>query len=105
AHQYLAQLSDEVHDALVGNAGTIVVFRCGADDALLFGRELGLEAAGTLAQTSNFAAWTKLLRNGTPLDPLLVETRPPDQPSRGRARHVVAHTRARHTRGIRTIGD
>lgn len=98
AHQYLAQLSEEVRDALVGNAGTIVIFRCGADDALLFGRELGLEAAGTLAQTSNFSAWSKLLRNGTPLDPLLVETTAPLPPANTRTNAVIAHTRSRHSR-------
>jgi hypothetical protein len=33
AHQYIAQLSEEVRDAVFGNVGTIITFRVGAPDA------------------------------------------------------------------------
>lgn len=33
ANQYIAQMSDEVRDAVFGNVGTIISFRTGADDA------------------------------------------------------------------------
>lgn len=33
AHQYLAQLSEDVRHAVIGNAGTLVSFRLGAEDA------------------------------------------------------------------------
>lgn len=39
AHQYLAQLDDELRAALLGNAGTLVAFRLGAEDAKVIGEE------------------------------------------------------------------
>lgn len=40
ANQYLGQLSHEIRDAVVGNVGTLVVFRISADDATYFANEL-----------------------------------------------------------------
>jgi hypothetical protein len=39
AHQYLAQLEDEVRAAVLGNVGTMVAFRVGAEDAEYLARE------------------------------------------------------------------
>jgi hypothetical protein len=60
--------------------------------------ELGIENARTLCDTSNFAAWAKLLQDGTPTDAFLLHTDVPEPPEHGRAAAVVAHTLARHTR-------
>lgn len=43
AHQYIAQLSDEVRDAIFGNVGTIIVFRVGAEDAEAIEKEFAPE--------------------------------------------------------------
>lgn len=40
ANQYLGQLDVAVRDAVVGNAGTLIVFRVSADDAAYLAREL-----------------------------------------------------------------
>jgi hypothetical protein len=39
AHQYLAQLEDEVRAAIFGNVGTLIAFRTGAEDAQYLARE------------------------------------------------------------------
>jgi hypothetical protein len=39
AHQYLGQLSPDIRSAVLGNAGTLVSFRVGAEDALYLARE------------------------------------------------------------------
>ncbi len=39
AHQYLAQLEEEVRAAIFGNGGTLVAFRTGAEDAQYLARE------------------------------------------------------------------
>ena len=44
AHQYLAQLEPEVRHAVLGNVGTLVVFRVGPEDA----RILALALNGTI---------------------------------------------------------
>ncbi len=43
AHQYIAQLSDEVRDAIFGNVGTLIVFRVGAEDAEAIEKEFAPE--------------------------------------------------------------
>ncbi|UPJ35836.1 hypothetical protein IVB45_02150 [Bradyrhizobium sp. 4] len=37
AHQFISQLSDEVRDAVLGNAGTLISFRVGPNDAPIMG--------------------------------------------------------------------
>lgn len=41
AHQYLAQLSDEIADAVFGNVGSIIAFRVSSEDAERLAREIG----------------------------------------------------------------
>jgi hypothetical protein len=43
AHQYLAQLEDQVHDVILGNVGTIVSFRLGPADAKILEKEFSPE--------------------------------------------------------------
>jgi hypothetical protein len=47
AHQYVAQMEEEVSDAVFGNVGTIVAFRVGAEDAELLEKELAPEFLAT----------------------------------------------------------
>jgi hypothetical protein len=77
ANQHVAQLSQELQHAVFGNAGTIVAFRVGAIDAPMLATELGMESPYTLRETNNFRAWVRLLREGTPLEPHLIEMLPP----------------------------
>lgn len=43
AHQYVAQMEEEVRDAVFGNVGTIVAFRVGAEDAEMLEKEFAPE--------------------------------------------------------------
>ncbi len=47
AHQYIAQMEEEVRDAVFGNVGTIISFRVGAEDAELLEKELAPEFMAT----------------------------------------------------------
>ena len=80
------------------NCGNFAVFRIGAQDADVMAAELGIENARTLSDTSNFAAWAKLLQYGNPTDAFVLQTQVPVPPAKRRARAVIAHTQARHTR-------
>ena len=74
ANQFTAQLSDRVRAAIIGNAGTLVVFRVGSEDAALLAPEFAvgtLDAglmlspenrpvvAGDLASQEPFTAWMR----------------------------------------------
>jgi len=98
AHQYLGQIPSSLLQAVLGNTGSIIVFRVGASDADRLAPELGIESPSALADTANFSAWVKLIRDGTPIEPILIDTIYPEPTHIGRAAAVVARTRARHTR-------
>lgn len=102
AHQFLGQLPDLLRQAVIGNAGSIVAFRLGAEDANLIADELGIDNTSTLTDTANFAAWLKLLHHGSLTDPHCLQTLPPE-PVIGRFDAVRNRTRARYARPRATV--
>ncbi len=98
AHQFLEQLPNSLRHAVLGNAGSVIAFRIGAEDAEVLAPELGIEHALTLTDTANFAAWTKLMRNNCPADAMPISMVLPEPQFAGRAGAVIARTRARYTR-------
>jgi hypothetical protein len=97
AHQFVGQLPPLLRQAVIGNAGSLVAFRIGAEDAPLVARELGIENATALTDTANYAAWAKLARDGVQADARPINTLPPE-PAQGALHAVIARTRARHAR-------
>jgi hypothetical protein len=66
AHQYLDQLTEDLHHAILGNVGTIVVFRVGARDAGMLAQEFAPEfSPPDLVSLPNHQAYLKLLVDGT----------------------------------------
>jgi len=98
AHQYLAQLPLALRHAILGNIGSVLVFRIGAEDAGAMAAELGIENASTLTDTQNFSAWAKVMQDGNPSDAIFLDMVYPDTEYTARATAVIPHTRARHTR-------
>ena len=77
AHQYLHQLEPAIRHAVLGNAGTIISFRLGAEDAPLVSRELQERFSDIdLAQLSNHNVYLKLMIDGTPSLPFSARTLP-----------------------------
>jgi hypothetical protein len=98
AHQFLGQLPDLLRQAVIGNAGSMFVFRVGAEDAPLLARELGIESSSALTDTENFSAWVKLIRDGTPTEARPIDTLSPEPSEVGRFDAVRNRTRARYAR-------
>ncbi len=98
AHQFLGQLTPLLRQAVIGNAGSILAFRLGAEDAPLIANELGIESPSALTDTANFSAWAKLTRYGVPGEPRRVDTLLPDPSNSGRLEAVRLRTWARYTR-------
>jgi type IV secretory pathway TraG/TraD family ATPase VirD4 len=75
ANQYLGQLSPEIRDAVLGNAGTLVAFRVGAADAPLLAREFApVFGAEDLVSLPNRSIYLKLLVDGVVSRPFSAET-------------------------------
>jgi hypothetical protein len=98
SHQYLGQLDVALRDAVLGNVGSLVAFRIGAEDARKIASEIGLENPDALSSLPNFAAWAMLMRDGNPAGTARIETVQPTPSASGRSATVIARTRARHTR-------
>ena len=68
AHQFLGQLPELLRQVVFGNAGSIVAYRLGAEDAALVAAELGIENAHALTYTGNLLGC--LLRDAYDMHPL-----------------------------------
>jgi hypothetical protein len=70
AHQYMHQLDPDIRHAVLGNAGTIISFRVGAEDAPYLVREFVGQFDGTdLVQLPNYRIYLKLMIDGSPSKP------------------------------------
>ena len=78
AHQYLDQLEDVVRHAVLGNAGTVISFRVGAEDAPYLVREFHEKfEEDDLLQLENHHIYLKLMIDGMPSRPFSAVTLPP----------------------------
>ena len=70
AHQYMHQLEPDIRSAVVGNAGTLISFRVGAEDAPYLAREFqpNIEVAD-LVNLPNHGIYLKLMIDGAPSRP------------------------------------
>ncbi len=79
AHQYLTQLEPSIKDAVLGNVGTIIVFRIGANDAEIFAQEFAPEFKLTdFTNLPNYQIYLKLMIDGKISRPFSGVTLPPD---------------------------
>jgi type IV secretory pathway TraG/TraD family ATPase VirD4 len=78
AHQYMHQLEPDVRHAVLGNVGSMISFRVGAEDAPYLVREFHerFETADLL-QLPNYRIYLKLMIDGTPSAPFSAATLAP----------------------------
>lgn len=75
AHQHLEQLEPGVKHAVIGNAGTLIAFRMGAEDGQLISQEfMGVVVAEDLIGLPNFATYLRLMIAGEPTGPFRATT-------------------------------
>jgi DNA helicase HerA-like ATPase len=70
ANQYLHQMDDDVRRAILGNAGTLISFRVGTEDAQILSREmLPVFTLEGFINLPNYSIFLKLMINGVPSKP------------------------------------
>jgi len=70
AHQFIAQLTDNIREAVFGNVGSMIAFRVGAPDTESLLKQFGPEFdEHDLTSVENGKAFAKLLVNGEPMKP------------------------------------
>lgn len=68
AHQFIAQLQEDIRDAVFGNVGSIVAFRVGAEDAEFLEKQFSpVFTAKDIMNIDNFNAYVKMLVGGRPV--------------------------------------
>jgi hypothetical protein len=116
-HQYLGQLSDDLREAVLGNAASTIAFRVGAEDAPILAEHIGLEPqidysgmgshetspATLLTKLANFHAYARTLVDEAPTDALPLEMLPDPPPANHRPHRLISYSRMRFGRDRATI--
>ncbi|MCC7432052.1 type IV secretory system conjugative DNA transfer family protein [Candidatus Peregrinibacteria bacterium] len=80
ANQYIAQMPEEVRDAVFGNVGSILSFQVGFDDAEYLSKQYGEEVLpNDLVNLNKYTAYMRLLNDGMPSKTFSLGTLPPPQ--------------------------
>jgi len=80
AHQFIAQLSDDIKNAVFGNVGSMAIFRVGSDDAKYLESQFEpVFSDKDIMNIDNYNAYLKLLINGQTSKPFNIETLEPPQ--------------------------
>lgn len=107
AHQYIAQLSEEVRDAVFGNVGTISCFRVGAEDAEFLEREFAPEFdANDLVNLSKYKIYLRLMIDGVASRPFSANTLPPvEKPETSNRETIIKVTREKYATPREEVED
>ena len=78
AHQYIAQLTEPVRDAVFGNVGTVITFRVGSPDAMFMETEfMPRFTPEDIINLPKYNVYVKLLIDGVTSQPFSAITLPP----------------------------
>jgi hypothetical protein len=104
AHQYLDQMHDDLRTALLGNVGTLMVFRLGGRDAEVLAPEFVPEfRVGDLVHLPAHQMCLKLLVDGTTSQPFSVTTFPAPQPQVSHRERIIAETRQQYCQPVAEV--
>lgn len=80
AHQYIAQLPEDIKGAVFGNVGSMALFRVGPDDAQYLEPQIAPSfTRSDLMKIENYHAYMKMLVHGEPRKPFDIVTLPLEQ--------------------------
>ena len=66
-HQYMNQLDDDIKSAVLGNAGTVISFRIGTEDAMHMSKEMYPEFdVEDFINLPNYKIYLKIMIDGKP---------------------------------------
>jgi hypothetical protein len=99
AHQYIAQLKEEVREAVFGNAGTIISFRVGGADADTLVKEFEpVFETNDMVNLDKYHIYIKLLVDGVSSPAFSARTLPPVQKLTGNLEAVINNSRSTYSR-------
>lgn len=106
AHQFTKQLDSQTREAIFGNVGSIVAFRCGFDDAEVLTNAFGKDyPPQTLVELSNYRICARLLKDGAFLPPVMGKTTPGEQTLIGKKQTILTRSRERYAMERKVVED
>jgi hypothetical protein len=106
ATQFGTQVREEIRNAVLGNAGSIVSFRVGESDAGVLVREFGNDfTLEHFTDLPNHEVMAKLLDGGVHRVPFMGKTHGPAGRRHGRGYNVLRRSRERHARPRAVVED
>lgn len=98
ANQYIAQISEEIQKGIFGNAGTIVSFVTGNDDAKILAREFApVFDENSLVNLQKYQIILKMCIDGNICRPFTAQTLPPLKSVNQNREKVISESRKRWT--------
>jgi hypothetical protein len=104
SNQYLSQIKDSIRASILGNTGSHILFRMGAEDAEIFHREYG--HAWEVARFTGLASFTavaRLLVDGEQNEPHTMNTQPPPPQGKDLTHEIERMSNERFTRSTDEI--
>lgn len=106
AHQFIAQLTEKIRDAVFGNVGSQVVFRVGAQDAEFLVKQFDpVFNQNDLMSIDNFNAYVKLLVHGETAKPFNIKTLAPEPGDRALAGELKEYSRQKYGADRKMVED
>jgi hypothetical protein len=97
AHQYLDQLDEEMRAAILGNVGTLLSFRVGAEDGKYLAREFyPVFTEADLVNLPNHHIYLKLMIDGVTSRPFSAVTLPAPEVKESFKRDIIEQSRKRY---------
>ncbi len=79
AHQFIAQLDENIKNSVFGNVGSMAVFRVGSEDAKFLENQFSpVFNAKDIMNIDNFNCYVKILSKGVPIKPFNIKTLAPE---------------------------
>lgn len=97
SHQYLAQVKQEIREAVFGNVGSLISFRVGHDDAEVLEKTFGGSfVSRQFSGLSNNETMAKILTGGQEVEPCLMRTLPAGSGNGSRREKIIRRSRERY---------
>ncbi len=97
AHQFIAQLEENIKNAVFGNVGSMAVFRVGSDDAEYLEKQFApIFSSEDLMNIDNLNAYMKILAQGRPVEPFDIEIGFPPTGNKESVEAIVALSKLKY---------
>ena len=106
ANQYIAQMPEEVREAVFGNVGTIVSFRVGASDSPYLAKEFTpVFEENDLVNLDKYHVYVKMAIDGVTCPAFSSITLPPAENPVGAKQQIIEESRQKYSRARSTVEE